>query len=196
MPTVLYCHGFLSSPQSTKAVQVQQWLAQHRPLWHYVCPELSAHPSDAKATLQQLMKEFVRREEAVYCIGSSLGGYWATWLTEHYGIKSVLVNPAVAPHTRFQHFLGQTLKSYYSEQTYVLDHTDLQYLQACDCPVIRDSQCYCVLLQTGDETLDYRQAQVRYSGCKMLVEPGGSHSFDGFEDHLLGIIQFLEIPLA
>lgn len=192
MPAVLYCHGFLSSPQSTKALQVKRWLTQHRPQWQYICPELSAYPSEAKATLQQIMQEFVHTNETLYCIGSSLGGYWATWLTEYYNVRSVLVNPAVAPHMRFQHFLGQTLKSYYSTQTYTLEAKDLQCLQDHDCPTIKRAQNYYILLQTGDETLDYRDAQARYMRCKMRVEVGGNHSFEYFDRHLDVIIQFFE----
>lgn len=192
MPTVLYCHGFLSSPQSTKAQQVQHWLTHNRPSWRYLCPELSPYPHQAKATLTQIVNNLLRKQEVFYCIGSSLGGYWATWITEQYGVKSVLVNPAVAPHTRFARFIDQPLKSYYTDQQYQLKQNDLDVLRKNDQAIIRNKSQYFVLLQTGDETLDYRDAKARYRGCKMVVEEGGNHSFKDFENHLLEIATFFE----
>ena len=39
-------------------------------------------------------------------IGSSLGGYFASYLAETYGGKAVLVNPAVKPFELFDEFMG------------------------------------------------------------------------------------------
>ena len=192
MPTVVYCHGFLSSPQSTKAQFVKHWLTSNRPSWRYLCPELSAYPHQAKATLTQIANTLRHQQETFYCIGSSLGGYWATWITEQYGVKSVLVNPAVAPHTRFTRWIDQPLKSYYSDQQYQLKQSDLDELRKNDHTIIRNKGLYFVLLQTGDETLDYRDAKARYRGCRMVIEEGGNHSFIDFEGHLLEITNFFE----
>jgi len=48
-----------------------------------------------------------------------------------------------------------------------------------------------VLLQTGDEVLDCRDAQARYTGAKIILEQGGDHSFIDYDQHLAAIHQFL-----
>ena len=50
-----------------------------------------------------------------------------------------------------------------------------------------------VLLQTGDETLDYREAADYYAASICHVEQGGDHSFCHFEKWLPAIARFLEI---
>ena len=140
--------------------------------------------------ITNIVNDLRLNKEPFYCIGSSLGGYWATWITENFGVKSALINPAVAPHTRFARLINQPIKSYYSEQQYVLKKNDLDDLSENDQPIIRQTSQYFVLLQTGDETLDYRDAQARYKGSKMIIETGGNHSFVGFEKHLPKIADF------
>ena len=186
MPSILYLHGFLSSPASTKAKVTQQWLQEHLPRWKYHCPQLSSYPHLAR---QELIEIYQSLDEVPFVIGSSLGGFWAAWCVEQFGGKAALINPAVAPHTRFQHFVGQPLQSYYSEDIYTLGLQDLEVLEACDMEV-RTPGAYFVMLQSGDETLDYRMALARYTDAKILLEKGGSHSFDGYEDHLESILRF------
>lgn len=187
MPSILYLHGFLSSPESTKARVTQQWLASHYPNWQYHCPQLSSYPHLA---CQALTTFYQNIDEPPYVIGSSLGGFWAAWCVEKFGGKAVLVNPAVAPHTRFQHFVGQSLKSYYSDDTYTLGEKDLSVLAECDFVQHSNPEAYWVMLQSGDETLDYRMALKRYQASNVLLEEGGSHSFDGYEAHLPAIMDF------
>jgi predicted esterase YcpF (UPF0227 family) len=122
MPAVLYLHGFLSSPNSSKAKSTRLWLAKHRPDWQYYCPQLSSYPTQAR---KQLVALYARFDEPPLVIGSSLGGFWAAWCIERYGGRAVLVNPAVSPHLRFQHYIGQPLKSFYSDDVYILSEQDL-----------------------------------------------------------------------
>lgn len=190
MPTVIYCHGFLSAPESKKAQSVKRWMAINKPSWQYICPALSSYPKEATQQLNDLLNKPL--DQPVFCIGSSLGGFWSSWLCERYTIKAVLINPAVAPHTRFAHFIGQPLKSYFNEQTYTLAQSDLEHLRDHECDTIKNKHLYKVLLQTGDKTLDYKQAKERYHGCNMTIEAGGSHSFDHFESHLPAIFDFFD----
>lgn len=189
-PILLYLHGFLSSPQSHKALHTQAWLSNHRPQWQFMCPELSPHPAQALETLEACMKNY--RNHPVYLLGSSLGGFWATFLAERYDLPAVLINPAVHPYTRFQEFAGRPLKHYHYETTYVLEHTDLEKLKSCSVSKISYPERYWLLVQTGDETLDYRQAVELYQGCRQMVEPGGSHAFEGFESWLPEFAAFFE----
>lgn len=49
-----------------------------------------------------------------------------------------------------------------------------------------------LLVQTGDEVLDYRQAVQKYRGCKQIIEEGGNHAFDCFDTYITEAINFLE----
>ncbi|WP_096085133.1 YqiA/YcfP family alpha/beta fold hydrolase [Agaribacterium haliotis] len=185
---LVYIHGFLSSPLSKKAELTRLWLERYRPDISFYCPQLSSYPDLARDELSAL---FSRLDQAV-AIGSSLGGFWASHFIEAGKIKkAVLVNPAVAPHTRFQHYLGQSLKSYYSDDHYVLEQKHLDVLAACESRALADSSRYWLMQQKGDEVLDWTMAQKRYAQCRSLIEDGGCHSFDGYEKHLPQIIDFL-----
>ena len=95
MATLLYIHGFLSSPLSFKARQTAQWLAEHHPEIEFLCPQLTPYPADAQKLLDSAVES--RFPDPVYLMGSSLGGFWATWLAEKYNLRAVLINPAVRP---------------------------------------------------------------------------------------------------
>lgn len=193
MPTVVYLHGFLSSPKSAKAQFTERWLAEHRADWRYLCPELSSYPHLARSQIHSLSESL--SDDVVLLIGSSLGGFWATYWAEQLGVDAVvLVNPAVAPHTRFKHFVGQALPSFYSNEVITLQTSDLEVLAECDQVEINNPSKYRVMLQTGDETLDYRQAERRYQHTKLLIEQGGSHSFEKFDRHLESIATFFASP--
>ncbi len=189
MHRLLYIHGFLSSSQSVKARQTHQWLQQHRPDWEFICPDLDADPRRAMAQL--LAAASGPADSRLHCVGSSLGGFWATCLAERLGCKSVLINPAVRPHTRFKSLVGQTLSHYYTGEPFVLTSQALEFLASVS-PAIRHPERYWVLLQTGDETLDYRDAVEFYGDSRLEVEPGGNHAFTGFAERLPAIIDFLE----
>jgi predicted esterase YcpF (UPF0227 family) len=189
MAALVYLHGFLSSPQSAKAEQTRRWLGSQRPGITYHCPFLSSYPEQALQSLGDLVRSL--EGEPIGLVGSSLGGFWATYLAEHYDLRAVLVNPAVRPQDRFGEFVGQTLRNYHTQDSCQLKQADLVTLISADQDTLRDPNRYWVLLQTGDETLDYRQALEKYGDCHLLVEEGGDHSFVGFERWLPDIVEFL-----
>ncbi len=189
MSALIYLHGFLSSPLSAKAQQTEAWLKVHRPDITYYCPALSARPGDALRTIEQLVQGLPQSE--IGLVGSSLGGFWSTWVVEQLGVPAVLVNPAVRPQERFAEFVGQTLRNYHSGEEFYLHPEDLDDLVQADVAQLRDPSRYWVMLQTGDETLDYRQALEKYRGARVLLEEGGNHSFEGFEQWLPDIVAFL-----
>ncbi len=188
MSAVVYLHGFLSSPQSHKAQQVKAWLAEHQPELSFHCPHLTPYPAETRAELTALM-EFLQ-PEPVWLMGSSLGGFWATWVAEHYNRPAVLINPSVAPWQFMPEFLGVDLKGYHTDDSYRLDARHIEQIRAADCTPVTRPDNYWLMVQTGDETLDYRQAVAKYAHSKQLIEEGGDHSFVGFERHLGETIEF------
>jgi len=190
MSTVLYIHGFLSSPQSFKARATHSWLQSHRPDIDFCCPVLSSYPHEAAQVLDQWVDQLAPPR---YLIGSSLGGFWATWLVERgKAQRAVLINPAVNPQALIDGLIGQPLKNYYNDSTYVLQESDKRFIAQCEFSEIEKTHAYWLMLQTGDETLDYRLAFNKYHACQQLVEEGGSHTFDNYEKWLPSILQFFE----
>ncbi len=197
MASLLYIHGFLSSPLSAKAQQVQQWLTLNRPDIIYYCPQLPPYPSQCASILDNLIKDIIDKDRSVsknkiYLMGSSLGGFWATWLAERYQLKAVLINPAVDIETLMPNYIDIELKNYHHSDSYRLTEQDFSDLLSHRASRLKDLKNYWLLAQTGDETLDYRLAIQHYYGCHQTVEKGGDHSFQGFESFIPRALNFFE----
>lgn len=189
MSTLIYIHGFLSSPQSHKAQVTRQWLQQHHPEIRYLCPFLSPYPAQTQQQLRQVMAD--AGDGPIGLVGSSLGGFWSTWLAEEYDVRAVLINPSVRPFELVERLAGVPQHNYHTDDTYVMlpEHA-AEFRQAYH-PTLPDHSRYYLLAQTGDETLDYRQAVERYQGCRQRIEDGGDHSFQNYEAHLPDVVEFL-----
>ena len=185
MPSLLYLHGFNSSPASKKARQLVRACERLGIAEQLRVPALHHHPRLAIAQCEQAIAEL----GAPLLIGSSLGGYYATHLAERHGLKALLINPAVLPHTRFDGYLGAQ-QNLYSGETWQLTHEHIQALAELEVAPPQDPQRFQVWLQTGDETLDYRQAQAWYRACALRIQPGGDHSYQGFSQQLPALFAF------
>lgn len=183
MTSILYIHGLNSSPASTKASQLQR-VAEHCGIASQLrVPALHHHPRQAIAQLQAAIAELGRP----LLVGSSLGGYYATHLAEQHGLSAVLINPAVCPHRLFDGYLGEQT-NHYSGETWQLTQDHVDALAALEVPPPRDAGRYHVWLQTLDETLDYRQAERYYQGCRLDIQAGGDHSYQGFAPRIAEIL--------
>lgn len=188
---LLYIHGFNSSPQSHKATVMRQYCSQYHPQIKVLTPQLPSYPQAAAQYLVELIKPY-QNDYQIGLVGSSLGGYLATWLNAQFGYRTVLINPAVKPYQLLQDLLGEQSNPYTGEH-YQLEEKHIQELKALDVEHIQQSCDFWLLLQNGDEVLDYQQAVVKYQGSLQTVEEGGDHSFIGFERYLEPIIAFLQL---
>ena len=177
--SIIYVHGFNSSPESSKCVQLMNYCLVHE----ISCdaPKLPHRPKEAVDLLETMVAD--RRPHLL--VGSSMGGYYATWLCEkHDVVKAVLINPAVRIAELLRSEVGSRQRNYHDEEEYDFTEEHLKEFADLEVRSIRDPSKYLLLVQKGDELLDYQQAVEFYAGCDQAVEEGGNHMFDGFDRHL------------
>jgi len=187
----VYLHGFLSSPKSKKAQELIQFFDHNQMKGQLRVPTLSFEPAEAIKQAQQAIYELKQQSgiDQVFVMGSSLGGFYATYLAERESLKAVLINPAVRPFELFDKYLGPN-EHFYDGQTYLLELKHIEQLRTIEVEHLSRPKETLLLLQTGDETLDYQLAAEKYSECPSWIEPGGSHSFEGFLERLDAIFHF------
>ena len=184
---ILYLHGFNSSPASRKSSQLRERLAAKGREQEFSCPALSYRPQDVMSMLEGLIVE--AGAQNVTLVGSSLGGFYATWLTEKTGCRSVLVNPAITPHEDLRAYLGLQ-KNLYTGVEYELTEDHLAQLKSFYVPQPVRMDRYLMIHTTGDELLDWRVAVTRFRGCRQIVVDGGDHGFREFGDYIDSVLEF------
>ncbi|MBC7943812.1 MAG: alpha/beta fold hydrolase [Burkholderiales bacterium] len=184
---ILYLHGFNSSPSSFKARVFAERLRRLGRGDEFVCPALPVSPMLAIRVAEDAIERHVG--EPIGLVGSSMGGYYATWLAEKYGLKAALVNPAVQPYALLRDFIG-VQKNFHSVAQLTLQL--VEQLRQFDVAKVSKPERYLLLTQTGDKVLDYRAAVKKYYGARQVVIDGGDHSFVGFEQYITPILEFLE----
>jgi predicted esterase YcpF (UPF0227 family) len=187
MGKVLYIHGFNSSPQSRKAQLLKARFEERGGIENYFCPQLPHRPILAMHRLE----EIIQKNPEVLVVGSSLGGYYATYLAEKFNLKAVLINPAVRPYLLLDAIKGEQ-RNYHTGETYELTQQHLDELLTLEVAAITVPQRYLLMVETGDEVLDYTQALERYRGVNQIVIKGGDHSFSSFPAYVEPILAFGE----
>ncbi len=182
---LIYVHGFNSGSGSSKARSLQSYFTEIGQPDRFLCPNLPHQPAQAIA----LLSDLIQKHNDVKLVGSSLGGFYATWLTAHFGVKSVLVNPAVHAHLLLAGELGEQ-KNYSSGEVYLFTQKHLDELAVLDVPHAQHSENLLLLVETGDEVLDYRDAVAYYADSRQIVEPGGNHGFQSFAQYIPTILAF------
>lgn len=190
---IIYLHGFNSSPESYKAKAILDYMIKSGNENCLSIPRLSPYPETVIEEVSLLVENelSIDNEMKLSFIGSSLGGYYATWFAEKYNCPTVLINPSVRPYETLAEYIGEN-ENYHTAEKWCLDHNHIQQLSDIDVKNITNPEQYLVLLQTGDEVLDYRQAEKKYAKCNLITEQGGDHSFIGFENHIDKIVAFLK----
>jgi predicted esterase YcpF (UPF0227 family) len=188
-PTIVYLHGFRSSPASIKATAlgaaVAALPAHLRP--HLHVPDLQLRPLAAVARVAAVVE--ASTAGSVTLVGSSLGGYYATHLAEALGLRAVLVNPAVHPYDDLAPYVGvQT--NLYTGEPFEVTPAHFDELRALRVARIAKPQRYFLLVETGDEVLDWRVAARFYAGAWQYVRGGGDHAFQDYVPQLRAILRF------
>jgi len=188
LPTIVYLHGFRSSPASVKATQMRAAVdalpAERRP--ELFIPDLQRAPYVAIAQVARLVEA---ARGPVTVVGSSLGGFYATHVAERFGARAVMINPAVRPYDDLQPYLGlQT--NLYTGETFEVTVAHFAELRELRVRTISRPERYFLLVETDDEVLDYREAVAHYAGAWQYVRGGGDHAFQDYAAQLPAILRF------
>lgn len=185
MKTIVYLHGFISSPASRKAVMLGDYLRGQAPDVEYVVPALHHRPAQA---ISQVQWHCLGRNPAeLLLVGSSLGGFYATVAAERTGCRAVVLNPAVHPQAHFDRYLGPQ-ENLYTGERFDLTREHVAELAVLDPPAITRPERYWLIVETADEVLDYREAVGYYAGAFHSVVQGGDHSLQSFPEFVPDIV--------
>ncbi len=185
MATILYLHGFISSPASRKAVMLGDYLRGQAPDVEYLVPALHHRPARAMAQVRALCAS--RDPARLVLVGSSLGGFYATVAAEEAGCRAAVLNPAVHPHRHFERYLGPQ-RNLYTGERFDLTPGHVAELEALDPPAITRPERYWLIVETADEVLDYREAVAYYAGAFQSVVQGGDHSLTSFPEFVPDLV--------
>lgn len=190
---LLYLHGFRSSPSSAKARQTAAHVAAHHPSVTFWCPQLPPSPRAAMALVAQGTAGWPRQSMAV--IGSSLGGFYASWVAQQACCPSVMLNPAVDPARDLARHIGeQTAFHDPSERFYFREEFIGQFALLDPYPLKRPEQ-YWALIAQGDEVLDWREMFSHFEGAQVRLLDGSDHAVSDFAEHMPALLRWLGLPL-
>lgn len=190
---IVYLHGFRSSPRSRKATLLRERMRALGREVEYACPALPASPREAVRLAEQLASG--SPPGALALIGSSLGGYYATWLAERLGCRAVVLNPAIAPACDLEAHLGRQ-PVFFTDDEVDFRPGYLQELTDLDTPVITRPERYFLVAATGDAVIDYRAMTSKYRGARQRVIEGSDHELSGFVQYVDEVLDFCGIGEA
>lgn len=188
---LLYLHGFRSSPLSAKARQMAAHVAQHHPAVTFWCPQLPPSPQAAMALVTEGIATWPRAAIAV--VGSSLGGFYASWVAQHTGCPSVMLNPAVDPARDLARYIGEQTTWQNPEERFYFLPEYIAELQALDMRGRPPAGPELAIIAKGDEVLDWREMAGRYPEARQIVQEGGDHALGNFADYLPQVVEFLDL---
>jgi len=188
---LLYLHGFLSSPASNKARMTAAAVAERHPSVRWLCPMLAASPRQAMHDVLHAIDGWPRATTAL--IGSSLGGFYATWLAERLGCKAVLLNPAVRPARDLAPHVGQQTLWHAPSTQFVLQPHYIDELRAMELPCISQPERYFAVIAQGDEVLDWQEMQAHFSGAAIKLLAASDHALSDYDQHIDEVLGFLQL---
>ncbi|WP_296655586.1 YqiA/YcfP family alpha/beta fold hydrolase [Paraburkholderia sp.] len=190
---IVYLHGFRSSPESFKAKLLAARLAALGRADEWFCPMLPVSPAEAVALAGREIRERLKPGERVTLIGSSLGGYFATWLAEQHGWRAALLNPAVVPDRDLSKYLGEQ-PLWHGGGSIVVEPRHLDELRALAIASVTQPARYYLIAATGDEVLDYREMLAHYPGVHTKLIEGSDHGISEFADYVDDVIAWCDAP--
>lgn len=188
---LLYLHGFRSSPRSSKAQRMESEVRRRHPAVTWWCPQLPPSPKAAAALLAEGLAGWPRERMAV--VGSSLGGFYATWVAEEYGCRAVLLNPAVDPARDLARHVGEQTAWHDPQEHFYFAPEYVEELRVLQKGPVRRPEDYFAVIAKGDEVLDWREMTGRYPGTQVRLLEGSDHAISDFDEHIGEVLAFLRL---
>ena len=186
---LLYLHGFRSSPQSTKARMVAQRVAAQHPQVTWWCPQLPPSPRAAMELLMAGIAAWPRERMGV--IGSSLGGFYATYVAQTCDCRAVLLNPAVDPARDLRNYVGEQAVWHDPAERFFFEPRFVDELRTLQAGELRHPGNFFAVIAKGDEVLDWREMTARYRNCAIRLLEGSDHALSDFESYIDEVLAFL-----
>ncbi len=189
MTKILYLHGFASSANSTKANLINAFINENAKSTQILIPDLD---NDIESAYHQI-DLIIKKESPSSIIGSSLGGFYATYFSNKYNLRCVNVNPAVPP-IDMSEYLGEN-QNYSTGEKFIVNDHHLELLETMNQKIkfLKRPKNFLTLIQSGDEVLDYKYAIKYFASSRVEIKFGGNHSFEAFEKYFLKIKIFLDM---
>ena len=188
---LLYLHGFRSSPKSAKAQHMASVMARQFGQVHWWCPQLPPSPKAAAELILEGTRDWPAATSAV--MGSSLGGFYATWLASQRDVRAVLINPAVFPARDLAKHIGEQTTWQSPEERFYFAPEFVTELTALEVGALENPQRVLAFIAKGDEVLDWREMSGRYPNSQQVVLEGGDHALSDFEQHVPQVLQFFHL---
>ena len=187
--TILYFHGFKSSSKSSKAQSLKNFIAKNTKNTKIIIPDLDDNFQDAHNQIEELIR--LSGSNIVF-MGSSLGGYYASYFSQKLKKKAVLINPAVHPLKDFEVHLGEN-ENYSSGNKFNISSKEISFVRTLSYKKLLTPNDLLILLESGDEILKYNKSASYFSGAYIDIAFGGNHSYSSFKSKFHKIQKFLDI---
>ena len=187
--TILYFHGFASSSNSNKAKALKNYISKNYKNAEIIIPDID---NNFKLAVNQIHDLIDNAKHPIVFIGSSLGGYYASYFSSKFKTKSVLINPAIPPLKDFEMYLGEN-ENYSTGEKFIITPEDIRYIRKMSYKKYANAENTYVLLESGDEVLNYKETAKYFSGSYLDIIYGGSHSYESLDEKLKNIVDFIEI---
>lgn len=171
---ILYLHGFASSSNSHK-VQVLKSISDIS----VSAFDLDENPAIAIKQISSFVSEHSR--EDIMLMGSSLGGYYALHIAGLFDLPAVLINPSMQPYNTLSRFVGVEQKNYSKDEIIVYKKEYIETLRSLATDKADQSKIL-LMVQTGDESLDYSIAVKLLPNAMQSIQEGGNHSYENFKE--------------
>jgi predicted esterase YcpF (UPF0227 family) len=187
--TILYFHGFKSSSKSSKAQSLKNFIAKNAKNTKIIIPDLDDNFQNAHNQIEELIR--LSGSNIVF-MGSSLGGYYASYFSQKLKKKAVLINPAVHPLKDFEVHLGEN-ENYSSGNKFNISSKEISFVRTLSYKKLLTPNDLLILLESGDEILKYNKSASYFSGAYIDIAFGGNHSYSLFKSKFHKIQKFLDI---
>ncbi|ALF59663.1 YqiA/YcfP family alpha/beta fold hydrolase [Psychrobacter urativorans] len=212
---VIYIHGLDSAANSTKGRLLEDYFHKYHSDIKVLRPDLNKRPDQVFKQIISLIeglkshnttKDKQCEPSNTVLVGSSLGGYFSTLISNYTGCPALLLNPSIQPHITLQRFakdstlLNNGKEEGLSNQVihstaggWDMTHADLKWFEEHQLSTVHYPNKVAVLIKDGDELLDANLSTefYRQHGCLVKLQSGGDHRFSDFAEQLPMVIETL-----